>query len=163
MYAYDTFTLEVANATKEINHAAAEDETLLKSVCEEITDRISLYLNLPAEQEAKCFDRRLVRIAARIVSGIFTQTQANIEGDNVAEYKIEIVKIYPSCGNDTKNMMIKITDEKLIERTGGIVQGMSGSPIIQNGKIVGAVTHVLVNDPTRGYGIFIENMLDAAG
>ena len=52
--------------------------------------------------------------------------------------------------------------EELIDRTGGIVQGMSGSPIIQNGKLVGAVTHVLVNDPTRGYGIFIENMLDAA-
>jgi len=58
--------------------------------------------------------------------------------------------------------MIKVTDERLIELTGGIVQGMSGSPIIQNGKLVGAVTHVLVNDPTRGYGIFIENMLDAA-
>ena len=56
-------------------------------------------------------------------------------------------------------MIIKVTDEELIEASGGIVQGMSGSPIIQDGKIVGAVTHVLVNDPTRGYGIFIENML----
>jgi stage IV sporulation protein B len=56
-------------------------------------------------------------------------------------------------------MIIKITDERLLGATGGIVQGMSGSPIIQNGKIVGAVTHVLVNDPTRGYGIFIEAML----
>ena len=53
-------------------------------------------------------------------------------------------------------------DKALLKRTGGIIQGMSGSPIIQNGKIIGAVTHVLVNDPTRGYGIFIENMLDAA-
>ena len=59
-------------------------------------------------------------------------------------------------------MVIRITDPKLLETTGGIVQGMSGSPIIQDGKLVGAVTHVLVNDPTRGYGIFIENMLDAA-
>ena len=58
--------------------------------------------------------------------------------------------------------MIQITDEKLLSVTGGIIQGMSGSPILQNGKIVGAVTHVLVNDPTRGYGIFIENMLEAA-
>ncbi|MBR5478737.1 MAG: SpoIVB peptidase [Clostridia bacterium] len=88
---------------------------------------------------------------------------SNIEGDNVEEYKIEIVKIYPSGENDTKNMMIKICDKNLIEKTGGIVQGMSGSPILQNGKIVGAVTHVLVNDPCRGYGIFIENMLAAAG
>ena len=56
-----------------------------------------------------------------------------------------------------------MTDEALLESTGGIVQGMSGSPIIQDGKLIGAVTHVLVNDPTTGYGIFIENMLDAAG
>ena len=59
-------------------------------------------------------------------------------------------------------MLLKITDPALLETTGGIVQGMSGSPIIQDGKLVGAVTHVLVNDPTMGYGIFIENMLDAA-
>jgi stage IV sporulation protein B len=59
-------------------------------------------------------------------------------------------------------MLIKVTDPSLLQITGGIVQGMSGSPIIQNGKLVGAVTHVLVNDPTTGYGIFIENMLDAA-
>ena len=59
-------------------------------------------------------------------------------------------------------MELTVTDERLLELTGGIVQGMSGSPIIQDGKLVGAVTHVLVNDPTRGYGIFIENMLDAA-
>ena len=57
-------------------------------------------------------------------------------------------------------MLIEVTDPELIEATGGIVQGMSGSPILQDGKIVGAVTHVLVNDPTRGYGIFIENMLE---
>ena len=60
-------------------------------------------------------------------------------------------------------MVIHVTDPDLLEKTGGIVQGMSGSPILQNGKLVGAVTHVFVNDPTRGYGIFIENMLDAAG
>ena len=59
-------------------------------------------------------------------------------------------------------MLLRVTDETLLETTGGIVQGMSGSPIIQDGKLVGAVTHVLVNDPTTGYGIFIENMLDAA-
>ena len=59
-------------------------------------------------------------------------------------------------------MLIRVTDPDLLEATGGIVQGLSGSPIIQDGKLVGAVTHVLVNDPTTGYGIFIENMLDAA-
>ena len=60
-------------------------------------------------------------------------------------------------------MIIKITDPRLLEKTSGIVQGMSGSPIIQNDKLVGAITHVFINDPTRGYGIFIENMLSAAG
>ena len=60
-------------------------------------------------------------------------------------------------------MLLRITDPALLSATGGIVQGMSGSPILQDGRIVGAVTHVLLNDPTRGYGIFIENMLDMAG
>lgn len=83
---------------------------------------------------------------------------ANINSDIIEEFDIEIVKIN-SGSNDERNMIIKITDENLLNRTGGIVQGMSGSPILQNGKIIGAVTHVLVNDPTKGYGIFIENML----
>ena len=56
-------------------------------------------------------------------------------------------------------MVIKVTDERLLEKTGGIVQGMSGSPVIQNGKLVGAVTHVFVNDPTRGYAVFVETMM----
>ena len=74
-------------------------------------------------------------------------------------YDIEIEKVMlKSSGN--KNMIIKVTDSKLISLTGGIVQGMSGSPIIQNGKLIGAVTHVLLNDPTTGYGVFIENMID---
>jgi stage IV sporulation protein B len=78
------------------------------------------------------------------------------------EYCVEIVKLYPKNRADGRNMLIHVTDPDLLEATGGIVQGMSGSPIIQDGKLVGAVTHVLVNDPTTGYGIFIENMLDAA-
>lgn len=86
---------------------------------------------------------------------------ANISGDEVKEYDAEIENIYFD-GEQTKNMLIRVTDKRLLEKTGGIVRGMSGSPIIQNGKIVGAVTHVLVNDPTRGYGIFIENMLSEA-
>ena len=79
------------------------------------------------------------------------------------DYSVEILKIYSKTKADGRNFLIKVTDPALLEATGGIVQGMSGSPIIQDGKLVGAVTHVLVNDPTRGYGIFIENMLDAAG
>lgn len=83
---------------------------------------------------------------------------SNIEGDEIKEYKIEIQNLN---GEEGKEMRIEIIDEELIEKTGGIIQGMSGSPIIQNGKLIGAVTHVFVNDPTKGYGIFIENMLTA--
>ena len=81
----------------------------------------------------------------------------------VQEYSVEILKIYPRDRSDGRNFLLKVTDPALLEATGGIVQGMSGSPILQNNAIIGAVTHVLVNDPTMGYGIFIENMLDAAG
>ncbi len=79
--------------------------------------------------------------------------------DQPGEYSIEIEKVEPNGESLSKGMIIHITDERLIEKTGGIVQGMSGSPIIQNGKLIGAVTHVFVRDSTRGYGIFIENML----
>ena len=89
--------------------------------------------------------------------------RSTIAGEDVQEYSVEILKIYPEERRDYRNFLLKVTDPRLLETTGGIVQGMSGSPIIQDGKLVGAVTHVLVNDPTRGYGIFIENMLDAAG
>ena len=80
-----------------------------------------------------------------------------IADGNVNIYKIEIENIYANAKE--KNMVIKITDKRLLNKTGGIVQGMSGSPIIQNGKVIGAVTHVMINDPTRGYGILAENML----
>lgn len=84
----------------------------------------------------------------------------NIDGNNVEEYDIEIESINKYNIDNSKSMVIKITDERLLEKTNGIVQGMSGSPIIQNGKIIGAVTHVFVNEPSKGYGIFIENMLE---
>lgn len=88
---------------------------------------------------------------------------SNITGNTVEEYAIEITRVYPAGGNDTRELMVKVTDPRLLEATGGIVQGMSGSPILQNGKLVGAVTHVLVNDPTSGYGILAQTMLDQAG
>ena len=87
---------------------------------------------------------------------------STVNGNNVENFSIEIQKVMYNSGKSSKSMIIKITDERLIEKTGGIVQGMSGSPIIQNGKLIGAVTHVFVNDPTRGYGIFIDNMLAEA-
>lgn len=79
------------------------------------------------------------------------------------EYSIEIVKLLQQDKSGPKSMIIKVTDEELLSKTGGIVQGMSGSPIIQNNKIVGAVTHVLINKPDIGYGIYIEWMLEEAG
>ena len=88
--------------------------------------------------------------------------RSTVNDQGICEYSVEILKIYPNAPDRCRNMLLKVTDPQLLETTGGIVQGMSGSPIIQDGKLVGAVTHVLVNDPTMGYGIFIENMLDAA-
>jgi stage IV sporulation protein B len=82
-----------------------------------------------------------------------------VDGE-IKDYEIRILKIDSSGNNEDKSMLIQVTDDELIDKTGGIVQGMSGSPIIQNDKIIGAVTHVLVDEPTKGYGIFIENMLD---
>lgn len=77
-------------------------------------------------------------------------------------YEIEIIKIYSNAATVNKDMVIKITDEELLEKTGGIVQGMSGSPIIQNGMLVGAITHVFVNNPKQGYAIFAERMSDVS-
>lgn len=85
----------------------------------------------------------------------------SIDGDGVPkEYNINVVKKSDLIGIKSKGMIIEVTDEELLQKTGGIIQGMSGSPILQNGKFIGAVTHVYVNDPTRGYAIFAESMLE---
>jgi stage IV sporulation protein B len=86
-----------------------------------------------------------------------------VENDKVEEFDVEVVSSVPQKFPATKGMVVKITDERLLNKTGGIVQGMSGSPIIQDGKLIGAVTHVFVNDPTSGYGVHIEWMLNEAG
>lgn len=91
------------------------------------------------------------------------QILSNISGTDVEAFSVEILKIYDQASPNGRDLLIQVKDEALLDKTGGIVAGMSGSPIIQDGRLVGAVTHVLVNDPTTGYGIFIENMLDAAG
>lgn len=104
------------------------------------------------EKEVEVADR------SEIKSGKAT-IRCTIDGYEPQEYDIEIVKMYFQKGRETKSMFIRVTDKELIEKTGGIVQGMSGSPIIQNGKLVGAVTHVFVSDPTKGYGIFADLMI----
>ena len=86
-----------------------------------------------------------------------------IDGQTIEKFHIEVQKVNYQDQPEGKGLVIKVTDERLLEKTGGIVQGMSGSPIIQNGRIVGAVTHVFVHDPTRGYGCFIDWMLMESG
>ena len=105
-------------------------------------------------------DRKLYQVATpdEIKTGK-AQMFTVLEGEQVESFEIEILKV----GNNTeknKNILFEITDPKLLEKSGGVVAGMSGSPIIQNDKIVAAVTHVVVDDPKRGYGIFITNMLE---
>ena len=97
--------------------------------------------------------------------GVYTGSatiRSTVDGGGPRDYAVEILKIYPADRADGRNLLLRVTDPDLLKATGGIVQGMSGSPIIQDGKLVGAVTHVLVNSPDTGYGIFIENMLEAA-
>ncbi|MCQ2564908.1 MAG: SpoIVB peptidase [Clostridia bacterium] len=84
----------------------------------------------------------------------------NLDDEGVKAYDIKIIKANKQSTADDKSMIIKVTDKELLEKTGGIIQGMSGSPIVQNGKLVGAVTHVFVNDPTRGYGVYVDWMVD---
>lgn len=90
------------------------------------------------------------------------QIISTVSDSGTKVYDIEIEKINYTSDKQSRSMIIKVTDDELIEETGGIIQGMSGSPIIQNGMLVGAVTHVFLNDPTRGYGIFAETMIDTA-
>lgn len=115
-----------------------------------------------AECQMECDKNSLVKMALKqeVRTGN-AQIYTTVDGDEPAFYDCTIEKI---AHNDsvTKNMVIRVTDQKLIDKTGGIVQGMSGSPIFQNGKLVGAITHVFLDDPTGGYAIFAENMLSSA-
>ena len=88
---------------------------------------------------------------------------SNVSGDEVKEYTIRITRIFSESETDARDFMIEVTDPELLAVTGGVVQGMSGSPILQNGKLVGAVTHVLINDPTTGYATSAERMLAQVG
>ena len=132
--------------------ASAVLGTVEKNTENGIFGHMPLGLDLGAEYETA--------MPGEVCTGAVT-VLANVAGAEVQAYDAKILKIYPAEAQ--RNLLIEITDPRLLECTGGILQGMSGSPIIQDGKLVGAVTHVLVNDPTKGYGIFIENMLEAAG
>ena len=113
--------------------------------------------------DASLLSGKAVPVARRGETDVGAATiLSNISGDTVKEYDVEIVKVYAESETDSRDYMIRVTDPELLKETGGIVQGMSGSPILQNGKLIGAVTHVLVGDPTCGYAISAERMLAQA-
>lgn len=104
-------------------------------------------LKIQSNEEVEVASREEIKIGkAKIL--------CELENGKQKEYEIEIQRIFTNNNSDNKSMLIKVTDNELLEKTGGIVQGMSGAPILQNGKLIGAVTHVLVNDPTEGYAVF---------
>ena len=85
-----------------------------------------------------------------------------LEDNKTKEFNVEIEKVYVNNNENNKSMLVKVTDKELIEKTGGIIQGMSGSPVVQNNKVIGALTHVLVNDPEKGYAVFADLMIKHA-
>lgn len=109
-------------------------------------------LNLSTSKEVEVANR------SEITTGK-AEIMCELENGKIETYEIEIQKLFSDNNDNNKSMLIKVTDEELIEKTGGIIQGMSGAPIIQNGKFIGAVTHVLVNDSTMGYAIFADLMI----
>ncbi len=124
----------------------------------DVNNRFGVFGNLSERPEnklypqpVKCATRDLVKPGpASIVSTV---------GDEIREYSIEIIKTNFQTAQSEKSMVLKVTDERLLNETGGIVQGMSGSPILQNGRLCGAVTHVFINDPTKGFGVYLDWML----
>ena len=109
-------------------------------------------LNISNIQEIEVASRSEIKVGkARII--------CTLEDGKREEYEIEIQKIYINNNENNKSMVVKVTDEKLLAKTGGIIQGMSGSPVIQNGKLIGALTHVLVSDPIKGYALFADTMV----
>ncbi|WP_418419377.1 SpoIVB peptidase [Blautia sp.] len=126
----------------------------------DINSKNGIYGHISAGKEGMFLKKMLVAYKQELKTGP-ASLLCCVNG-KVQEYQAEITRIDMNHEDTNKSFVLHVTDPELLEATGGIVQGMSGSPIIQDGKLVGAVTHVLVNDPTRGYGIFIENMLEAA-
>lgn len=111
--------------------------------------------------ECSLVGKRLYKVAAsQEVEKGSAQLLCTVDEKGPQLYDVEITRVSYRENNDEKNMVVRVTDKNLIEKTGGIVQGMSGSPIIQNGKLVGALTHVIVDNPEKGYAIFAEKMVE---
>ena len=156
-------------SVSDVKKGASGDPGELHGTFQTNHDLGDLWANTPSGIFGTLNDTSLVSSGAAIPTALRNQVKvgaatilSNIAGDEVKSYDVEIVRVFPAGSHDTRDLMVKVTDPELLEATGGIVQGMSGSPILQNGRLVGAVTHVLVNDPTQGYGILAETMLEAA-
>ena len=122
--------------------------------------RFGVYGNLTNKNIFNISNNNAIDVASREeVEKGKAEILCELENGNTKNYEIEIQKIFTNNNEDNKSMLIKVTDDELIEKTGGIIQGMSGAPIIQNGKFIGAVTHVLVSDPTQGYAVFADIMI----
>ncbi len=142
---------------------SGEPGELVGAIGSEVTGSVDINSELGIYGKTEPSADNLLPVATRfLVKEGAAEIWCNLDGEGVRCYAVNIDRVSASQKPSNKSMTISVTDPELISKTGGIVQGMSGSPIIQNGKLVGAVTHVFVNDPTRGYGIFIENMLDEA-
>lgn len=125
-----------------------------------INTSYGVYGNISNKQKLDLDESNEMEVALRSETKVGkAQIMCQLDNEKIETYDIEIQKIYVNNNENNKSMVIKITDNRLLEKTGGIIQGMSGAPIIQNGKFVGAVTHVLVNDPTAGYGVFADIMI----
>ena len=154
--------LRLGDRVIRIGSTATEDNDAVKQALEAAQGSIgingpngvygTLRTALPGETRELAFAQEVVPGEAEI--------WATTEGETPRAYKVRIEKV--NDADPRRNMILRVTDPALLAKTGGIVQGMSGSPILQNGRLVGAVTHVLVNDPTRGYGIFAQTMLEQA-
>ncbi len=140
---------------------SGEPGELVGTIGSEVTGTVEVNSELGIYGKTDTADKNIIPVATRfLVKEGSAQILCNVDGDGIKSYEVNIDRVSQTKKASNKSMTLTVTDPELLSKTGGIVQGMSGSPIIQNGKLVGAVTHVFVNDPTRGYAIFIENMLD---
>ena len=140
-------------------------EFLIETALNEVDELIVVVYDTPKfgydiDTKTKWIQDRFPNV--KIVKAYNSPSKYGLDEESVKEYEREIEKIYTNNDYDNKSMLIKVTDEALLQKTGGIIQGMSGSPIIQNGKFIGCVTNVLVNDPKQGYAIFGDLMLKQA-
>jgi stage IV sporulation protein B len=124
-----------------------------------LNNKYGVYGTFTARPENRLYDKPVEVAAQKEIKPGRAKIVTTVSGSEPREYDIEIVKKNNQKTPADRSFVIKVTDKTLLSSTGGIVQGMSGSPVLQNGKMVGAVTHVFVNDPTQGYGLYLDWML----